>query len=62
MALCIKIIQAGIQKPTGILLSYPALNLNWKRFTPSMLISLEDFIIPHTFMRVCIDTYIGNKR
>lgn len=27
-----------------------------------MLLSLEDFVIPHTFMRVCIDTYVGKNR
>lgn len=37
--LCIKM---GVRVPDGILLAYPALNIDIKRFSPSFLISLDD--------------------
>lgn len=48
--LCIKY---NVKKPTGLLLIYPALNLNMQRFTPSLLVSLNDTMLPHTFLKIC---------
>ena len=62
--------------PDGIFLAYPgqtkiiylilyfdlALNLDLKeQFTPSVLLTLEDEIIPHSILKLCINSYINNE-
>lgn len=37
---------------------YPALNLNYKNYTPSLLTSLNDTILPHTFLKICLKAYL----
>ena len=41
-ALTVLCIKMGVRPPDGILMAYPALNLNLQFFTPSMLIALDD--------------------
>ena len=53
--LCIK---ERVRIPDGVLLVYPALNLNGKSFTPSMLHSLTDGLLPHTFLKLCLSSYV----
>jgi hormone-sensitive lipase len=43
-----------VRLPDGIVACYPALNLNVKFFTPSLLLALEDNILPHTFLKLCL--------
>jgi len=38
-----------------------ALNLNATQFTPSYLLALDDQILPHTFLKLCSNSYAGNK-
>ena len=57
-ALTLKCIKHQVKVPDGILLCYPALDLNRKKFTPLFLISLEDLIVPHTFFKLCTEAYI----
>lgn len=47
--------------PTGIVLVYPALNLSISDYTPSLLTALNDMILPHTFLKVCANAYIGKN-
>ena len=54
-SLCIKY---GIRPPNGIVPVYPALNLNLKSFTPSYLLALENQILPHMFLKMCLDSYV----
>lgn len=54
-ALCIKY---GQRVPDGMLISYPVLNLKL-RFSPSHLNGLEDFLLSHTLMDICIEAYTG---
>jgi hormone-sensitive lipase len=44
--------------PDGIVLVYPALNLNYNNYTPSLLTSLNDMILPHTFLKICLKAYL----
>lgn len=53
--LCIKY---KVRIPDGILLAYPVLDLNFERYTPSMMIPLEDIILPHTFLQLCHNYYV----
>jgi hormone-sensitive lipase len=53
--LCIKF---GLRKPSAIFMSYPALNLTYRCYTPSLLQALEDIILPHTFLKFCLECYM----
>jgi len=57
-SLCIKY---GVRPPNGIVPVYPALNLNLKSFTPSYLIALEDQILPHMFLKMCLNAYVDKR-
>lgn len=52
-------IERNFRKPDGLILCYPALNLNKKTFTPSLLLSLDDPILPYPFLKMCINSYLG---
>jgi hormone-sensitive lipase len=55
--LCIKM---GLRVPDGIVLVYPALNLNIHNYSPSLLLALDDQILPHTFLKICLNSYVEN--
>lgn len=57
-ALTTLVIYMGLRPPDGIVLVYPALNLNFKNYTPSLLTSLNDMILPHTFLKICLRAYL----
>jgi len=44
--------------PDGLLLAYPALRLE-ASFSPSLLLSMDDRMVPYTFLLSCLDAYIG---
>ena len=48
----------GIRQPDGIVLVYPALNLNYFDYSPSLLTCLNDMILPHTFLKICLSSYL----
>lgn len=54
-ALCIK---KAVRIPDAIVLCYPALKLSTNSFTPSLLLALDDVLLPHTFLKMCIRSYI----
>ncbi len=58
MALMLRCIHTGLRLPDGLLLAYPALNLSVKSFTPSLLISLDDFVLNMNFLVSCINSYV----
>ncbi|KAL4480515.1 hypothetical protein ABPG72_022270 [Tetrahymena utriculariae] len=63
--LCMSLMNLIIQeelyrKPTGILLSYPALNLNGNVYTPSSLHSMLDAVLPSSFLKICLESYLPN--
>ena len=57
------LIKNKLKIPDGICLVYPALNLNYNNYTPSLLTALDDMILPHTFLKICLSSYIksGNS-
>ena len=55
----LRAIQTGFKKPNGIILAYPALCLSLKTFNPSHLISLDDLILPYSFLKICLELYVG---
>lgn len=50
-----------LRVPDGLFLAYPALNLDLKQYTPSILLTLQDEIIPYTILKICINSYIQNQ-
>lgn len=57
-ALTTLLIEWNLPKPDGLVLVYPALNLNINEYTPSLLHALNDMILPHTFLKICLRAYI----
>ena len=63
-------IQRNYRKPDGIILAYPCnfvllfiflgLNLSFNDFTPSILLALDDPILPFPFLKMCLGSYIGS--
>lgn len=47
--------------PDGLFLVYPALRLSMKYFTPSLKHTLEDFLLPLSVLKICVDSYIGDN-
>lgn len=60
-ALTCLLIKMKLRVPDGIVLTYPALNLNYDNYTPSLLSSLDEPILPHTYLKICLQSYIQNK-
>ena len=48
--------------PTGLVLVYPALNLDFNNYTPSLLTALNDMILSHTFLKICMKAYLKDER
>lgn len=61
-ALTTLLIEWGLPKPSGIVLVYPALNLSLSNYTPSLLTALNDMILPHTFLKLCANAYLGQSQ
>lgn len=48
--------------PSGIVLIYPTLNLTFNSYSPSILASLDDAILPHTYLKLCLSSYLPENR
>jgi hormone-sensitive lipase len=48
--------------PAGLVLIYPTLNLTFNSYSPSLLASLDDCILPHTYLKFCLSSYIPENR
>lgn len=58
-ALTVKAIKSSCTPPSGLVLAYPALSLVPWKFSPSFLLSLDDQILPHMFLKLCIKAYLN---
>lgn len=56
--ICIKSIMDGYRVPDGACLVYPGVDIRW-RFSPSMLWSADDRLIPFSFLECCLSAYLG---
>ena len=61
LGICLKCLQEGIRLPDGLILSYPALNLDKNFYTPSFSNIFTDIVVPFSFLEVCLDSYIDRK-
>lgn len=57
IALTMLAIEKHFRVPDFILPSYPALNLSMMNFSPSLILSLDEFILPSSFLLLCIELY-----
>ena len=57
-ALTNMLIEKKLKIPDGIVLVYPALNLNYFNYSPSLLSTLDDMVLPHTFLKICLEAYL----
>lgn len=60
-ALTNMLITYNLRVPDGIVLVYPALSLDFRCYTPSFLTALNDMILPHTFLKVCLKAYVQDE-
>lgn len=60
MAVALKAAEAGIRKPDGLVVAYPALNAT-KAATPSRVVFGNDVLVPYYFLEVCLDSYVDQK-
>jgi hormone-sensitive lipase len=51
LGICLRALRLGIRLPDSLLLSYPALNLNFNDYTPSVLNALYDMVTPITVLQ-----------
>lgn len=58
LGLCIRALESGVRPPNGLLLSYPSLNLNLEAASPSYLLSLEDMVLSHSMLQLCLTHYL----
>jgi hormone-sensitive lipase len=58
LAITNRAIECGHRAPDGLLLAYPAVTLDCHAFSHSLMLSLEDMLLPHTFLKMCVDSYV----
>jgi len=60
LGVAILAIKNGIRVPDGLLLAYPALRLEPRAYSPSLMLALEDQLVPYSLLRLCLQAYIPN--
>ena len=56
------LIKSNLRIPDGVVMVYPALNLNYYDYSPSLLTALNDLILPHTFLKICLKSYLQDPQ
>jgi hormone-sensitive lipase len=59
MTITILAILKGFRVPDGLIGAYPALTCSLSSFTPSLMLSLDDPILPASFLKICLECYVG---
>lgn len=49
----------GFKVPDMIMPHYPAMIMSTTMFSPSLLLAVDDFILPAGFLQLCIKSYVG---
>jgi hypothetical protein len=55
------LIRKGLKKPLALIMSYPAQYVSEKRFVPSLLLSLDDILLPIKFLKHVMAAYSGSS-
>jgi hormone-sensitive lipase len=61
LAICNLAIKERVRKPDGLLLNYPALNLNRESFLGSYFFSFTDVMLPFPLLELCLKSYTSEK-
>ena len=57
MGICSLAIEKGFYVPDLLLMAYPSLVITRRMFSPSLLLSIDDRMLPASFLALCIDSY-----
>jgi hormone-sensitive lipase len=58
LGVTLRCIQTGTMLPSGLLLTYPCVNLDMHDFSPSLSKCLEDPLVPYSFLKLCLQCYL----
>lgn len=58
LGVTLRCIQTGEKGPSGLLLTYPCVNLDPQHFSPSLCLCLEDPLVPYSFLKLCVQSYL----
>ena len=61
-ALTILCIQRGYKMPLALMMSYPAAYVGNQHFVPSILLSLDDILLPSKFLKGALNAYSGKDK
>ena len=50
-----------LRVPDGLVMCYPVLSVTTKKYTKSLLGTLEDMILPHTLLKLCENSYAKSR-
>ncbi|KAH9259241.1 hypothetical protein BASA81_002284 [Batrachochytrium salamandrivorans] len=59
-AVCVQAIKDKFRVPDGVLLIYPVVDMQ-RTFSPSLLKSVNDRIVPFVFLECCMSAYLGDE-
>ena len=57
LAVAMIAVQKGFYVPDGLVIAYPVIKVSMRTFTPSILLSIDDMLLPSTFLKMCLDAY-----
>jgi len=60
LALSLRLVRAGLQPPTGLLLFYPALTLDPHAASPSIFQAINDVVMSPSILKLCVQAYLGD--
>jgi hormone-sensitive lipase len=58
LGVCFRAIKYGLRIPDGLLMAYPAVNLDFTAFNPYLLQGLVDEVAPATILKLALDEYL----
>ena len=61
-ALTILIIKKNYKLPLSLIMSYPASYVADDYFAPSLLLSLDDILLPSKFLQIAMKSYCADKK
>ena len=60
LSTAIMAVERNFRVPDGLILCYPALALSKFKFSPSLLLAIDDPMLPYPFLKMCLDSYVGD--
>eukprot|EP00347_Sterkiella_histriomuscorum_P000824 403374374 len=60
LATALMAVERKFRVPDGLVLCYPALSITKYKFTPSLLMAIDDPMLPYPFLKMCLESYCGD--